>query len=485
VDELELQSTYSGKQEEALQRELKQSAPAEEPAIEDAESGISSKLDIGKKQKARLRKEQSLAPAQLTLGRAAEDAGVPQAIELFDNEVGSFQISLLESGHFVLYRYVWREQQGERLIQGAVLDQKTLLQGLVEEAFRESPLANMSQLIVAFQGNILQVFAPTGSQPFYGDTSSRYGGGSLKGERLFNMQLSSPFDPFQLVFSIDHLPSGQGAAVVRWSALVLMLVLMTGAFLVYRLGLRQMQLANQQQDFVSAVSHELKTPLTSIRMYGEILKQGWATEEQKQQYYDYIFNESERLSRLISNVLQMARMSRNDLALDIRPHTVNELMDLTRSSIGAFVDAAGYSLSLECPAELEKAIVDVDGDGFCQVVINLVDNAIKFSGNAEQRKIDISVHGGTSAGKGAELFFSIRDYGEGIDKDQMKKIFQLFYRSENELTRETTGTGIGLALVSQLVTAMNGRVDVVNASPGAEFRVILACEHQPDNGEAI
>jgi len=99
-------------------------------------------------------------------------------------------------------------------------------------------------------------------------------------------------------------------------------------------------------------------------------------------------------------------------------------------------------------------------------MINLVDNAIKFSSNSEQKQVDL----GCRIQQG-RLQISVRDYGPGIAKDQMKKIFKLFYRSENELTRETVGTGIGLSLVQQLASAMQGEVDVVNCDPGVEFRV--------------
>ncbi len=85
--------------------------------------------------------------------------------------------------------------------------------------------------------------------------------------------------------------------------------------LMYRLGLQQLTLARQQRDFVSAVSHELKTPLTSIRMYGEMLSEGLAPEDRKPEYYRFIFDESERLSRLIDNVLQLARLERRELPL--------------------------------------------------------------------------------------------------------------------------------------------------------------------------
>jgi signal transduction histidine kinase len=96
-----------------------------------------------------------------------------------------------------------------------------------------------------------------------------------------------------------------------------------------------------------------------------------------------------------------------------------------------------------------------------------VDNALKFSAKAEKKVIDIRCRQISDG----SVQFSVRDYGPGVPRDQMKKIFKLFYRSENELTRETVGTGIGLALVRQLAQTMQGRVDVVNREPGVEFKV--------------
>jgi signal transduction histidine kinase len=102
-------------------------------------------------------------------------------------------------------------------------------------------------------------------------------------------------------------------------------------------------------------------------------------------------------------------------------------------------------------------------------MINLVDNAIKFSAKADKKVIELSCQRLSNGG----IQFKVRDFGLGIAKDQMKKIFKLFYRSENELTRETVGTGIGLALAHQMTMNMNGKIDVINAKPGAEFRIIF------------
>jgi two-component system phosphate regulon sensor histidine kinase PhoR len=109
------------------------------------------------------------------------------------------------------------------------------------------------------------------------------------------------------------------------------------------------------------------------------------------------------------------------------------------------------------------------------VFINLVDNAIKFARDAERRDIVLTVKP-----DGADrVRFSVRDFGPGLPPAEMKRLFRLFYRPDNELTRATAGTGIGLALVQQLVTAMSGSVDVRNCEPGAEFRITLPVAAEP------
>jgi signal transduction histidine kinase len=263
------------------------------------------------------------------------------------------------------------------------------------------------------------------------------------------------------------MPQGPGAGVLGWVTLVLAIVFVGGFMTLYRLGLSQINLARQQQDFVSAVSHELKTPLTSIRMYGEMLKEGWADDDKRQSYYEFIHDEAERLTRLISNVLQLARITRNEPQFDLQSVKVGDLMSQVESKIGSQVKRAGFALRIERDTRADSERIKVDQDCFTQIIINLVDNAIKFSKDAENKCIEIA----GSLSSGNNVIFTIRDFGPGIPKDQMKKIFALFYRSESELTRETVGTGIGLAIVHQLMIAMNGKVDVINRDPGAEFRL--------------
>jgi len=299
----------------------------------------------------------------------------------------------------------------------------------------------------------------------------------LDGALLYRSRLSAPLDSLELIFSIKRLPPGPGASILGWVTLVIAIVFVGGFLVLYRMGVSQINLARQQQDFVSAVSHELKSPLTSIRMYGEMLKEGWADEGKRQSYYEFIHDESERLSRLISNVLQLAKITRNEPQFDLKPTKVAELMSNTESKIASQIKRAGFELRIKTFNDADQATINIDEDCFTQIIINLVDNAIKFSRDAENKAIDVS---SKLSGDGRVLF-SVRDYGPGIPKDQMKKIFELFYRSESELTRETVGTGIGLAIVHQLTLAMSGNVDMINAEPGAEFRISFSAARPPES----
>ncbi len=419
-----------------------------------------------------VRKEQS---ALLEKKAAVADASnVPTAplladavIRIFESKIDSLDFALLDSGHFVLFRNVWRDS--ERYVQGALIDPESFIGAVIEEEFRRTALAAASDLVVAYGGDVLAALTGQSSRGYLSRADE------LRGTLLFKTRLSTPLDDMELIFSITGLPVGPGGSIVFWVAVILVVVLSVGSYLMYRMGAAQIDLGRQQQDFISAVSHELKTPLTSIRMYGEMLQEGWADEDKKASYYKYISEESERLSRLISNVLQLTRLNRNDLRLELKRVGVSELMDSVRSKISSHVRSAGFDLNVNIEAAAGTAVIRVDPDAFVQIIINLVDNALKFSAAAVKKCVDIDC----IRLRDGSVRFRVRDYGPGVPRDKMKKIFQLFYRSEDELTRDTIGTGIGLALVDQLAHAMGGRVDVVNKDPGAEFSMAFPAVPAP------
>lgn len=444
VSDLDLASPFSGKRDERV----------ESPGVPQQAKNVRA-----------TRKEQSMLPETAGLATAAPEEGIseplPLRIHTFESEIDPLEFNLLDSGHFVLFRKVWRER--ERFIQGTLLDSNSFLEDAIIAPMRNSVTADMSDLIVAWKNDIIHTgFATESANLSYSALES-------PAALLYRYRLSSPLDGLELIFRVRQLPPGPGARVLGWSTLVLAVVFCVAFLALYRLGSSQIELARQQQDFVSAVSHELKTPLTSIRMYGEMLKEGWAEADKRQQYYEYIHDESERLTRLISNVLQLASITRNAPSLDIQAASIGQLTRDIEAKVSNQVQRSGFSLRLECKEAIEQVEVAVDTDCFMQIIINLVDNAIKFSRNASLKAIEIS----SRVTSDNTVTFSVRDYGPGIPRDQMKKIFRLFYRSESELTRETVGTGIGLAIVHQLTLAMGGKTDVINRDPGAEFSVTL------------
>ncbi len=379
-------------------------------------------------------------------------------LRLFENEIAPIDISILKSGHLLFYRKVWQQEQ--RYIQGIIFDQEKLISYYIDDEFLSTSLSKMSNLAIAWRGEVQHVFSGSFKQNYAPSLSS------LTGTLLHRGQLSSPFDDWELLYSVNSLPIGKSGQVIGWSAIVFLSMLSIGCWLFYRILMKQMMLSLQQQDFVSSVSHELKTPLTSIRMYGEMLVQGWVSDTKKVEYYQFIFQESERLSRLIDNVLQLARLTRNEFPVNLKYHSTSQLLDTIRSTISSQIDRAGFTLVLSDNCNSNTRIF-VDEDLFLQIIINLVDNALKFSNQQALKKIVIDILQTTHG----NVIVSVRDYGPGIEKGQLKKIFTLFYRSENELTRETTGTGIGLSLVHQLVQTMDANIDVVNQNPGVEFRI--------------
>jgi signal transduction histidine kinase len=386
--------------------------------------------------------EQSSAPEPTT-----------QRITMFESEVDPHQFAQLGTGHLLMFRNVWRD--GERLVQGAVIDSPRFIEEAVANVFAGVALSATTSLQVRYRDAELAILPGVRAD-------------ANAGRPLYTARLSPPLADLELAYLAGTLPLGPGRSLLVWVSVVLAAVLLGGFFVMYRFGMRQITLRAQQQDFVSAVSHELKTPLTSIRMYGEMLQAGWAGEDKKRTYYAYIAEESERLSRLIENVLALARMNRGDARLELVSATVGDLLDMVRSKVATALERAGFTLAVTVPDDLRAATLRVDRDAFAQIFINLVDNALKFAVRAERKEIAITVRS-----EARSVLFCVRDYGPGVPRGKMKKLFELFYRPEDELTRTTTGTGIGLGLVKQLATAMHASVDVRNCEPGAEFRLLL------------
>lgn len=377
-------------------------------------------------------------------------------VRFFDSEIDPMTVAVLDEQYLVLFRNVWRD--GERFIQGALIQRDLLIESIIAKVWRRSPLASHSGVRILWN-----------HKPLYAEGTRPGSGISSPSEILFRSRLSAPFAPLELLYTAGELPQARSATYLIWVAASFLLVLAVGCIAIMRFIRSQNRLVEQQSNFVSAVSHELKTPLTSIRMYSEMLSAGWTDENRKQHYYRLIHDESERLSRLINNVLQLARAEREQLSIQTDAVSVAQVLERAEEKLRAQVSASGFEFECKHDKEAPETHISVDEDAVQQILINLVDNAIKFTpAGAAQRIVLSSERIGTR-----EVAIRVRDYGKGIPPEQMRRIFDLFYRAETELTRETTGTGIGLALVQQLAQAMGARIDVANCEPGSEFTLIV------------
>ncbi|AQQ72141.1 Alkaline phosphatase synthesis sensor protein PhoR [Limihaloglobus sulfuriphilus] len=273
------------------------------------------------------------------------------------------------------------------------------------------------------------------------------------------------------LFETDPLRLGrQVSQMKRWYAGIIAVVMLAvgyAMFSVWKNMHAQLQLAKKKDDFISAVSHELRTPLTSIRMYSEMLENGWVSSPQKtKDYYRNMRTESERLSRLVDNVLDFSRIQKGRKEYAFAAGNINDCVGAAVNTIRPYAVENGFELRFE-PGEIDET--KFDSDAVTQILVNLIDNAIKYARNADDKTIIIR-----TLPKGGSVFIEVEDRGPGIPHSRRKKIFEEFYRLEDESTRETTGSGLGLALVRKFAQAHGGFVDFQNIKPtGVVFRVCL------------
>lgn len=290
-----------------------------------------------------------------------------------------------------------------------------------------------------------------------------------------------PFNGYSLTLSTDSLPMTPAMIYSSIFIVILIVAILSACYGFYRLGIKQLALGEQRLNFVSSVSHELKTPLTSIRMYSQMLKERTViSEEHQKKYFDFIYGESERLTRLINNILQLSTLSQQQQNVQPEYTPLTLLVDIIRSKTSSIIDKYNFQQNIILDVtNAESSLVLVEQDAFAQVVINITDNAIKFFdleqiNDSTRQKIDFIFR---SHPKNKHLILlEIRDYGEGITQEQQNKIFELFYRGGNELTRTTQGTGIGLALVKDLVSVQQGEIKVVRKAPGLALQLSFKCK---------
>ena len=242
------------------------------------------------------------------------------------------------------------------------------------------------------------------------------------------------------------------------------LVVIAGLVVVLVAAARERKLSNLKSDFVANVSHELKTPLSLVRMFGELLNSGRVDSESKrQQYLDIIVSESERLGALIENVLDFAKVERGKAAYDFAAHDVGEVV--WRAVEACRVRAAREDVNLEFEAATVLPITAVDERAIEVAVINLVDNALKYAAEGKYIRVTVTL-------EGAKIMIRVVDRGPGIRAEERKRIFDRFVRSRYASSRQIRGSGIGLALVQHIASAHGGSAWVEDAQPEGSMFVL-------------
>jgi len=247
---------------------------------------------------------------------------------------------------------------------------------------------------------------------------------------------------------------------------VLVTLLGFGGYITLRTVRAELAVAQMKSDFVSTVSHEFRSPLASINQLGEMLRDGIVGDDsRRQEYYGMIVTESQRLRRLVENVLDFARME--DGRKQYRFEAVDSAGWLREvaDDFQAQVAPRGFAVETDIPSDLPPIVVD--RENLATAVKNLLDNAVKYSPESRTVRLEAQANGDG-------ISIAVRDRGIGIGEEDRPRIFDKFYRGAGELSREVKGVGLGLTLVHQIVSAHGGTIDVESRQgEGSTFTIRL------------
>ena len=264
-----------------------------------------------------------------------------------------------------------------------------------------------------------------------------------------------------------------GQTWVRRSFLILgflSLMIIGGLVLTKHMVSKEMAVARLKSDFVSNVSHELRTPLALIRLYAETLELGRiTTQEKRQQYYRIVRKESERLTALINNILDFSRIEAGRKEYEFRETDIADLVRNTLDSYRYQIEQQGFAFEESIAPDLPA--VRVDREAIARALVNLVNNALKYSTHKKFLAVKLYRENGV-------VKLEVADHGIGIARRDQSKIFEKFYRSGDPLVHNTKGSGLGLSLVRHITEAHGGEIEV-ESTPGTGSTFILSLPLAP------
>lgn len=323
-------------------------------------------------------------------------------------------------------------------------------------------------------GRVLASVLGSGDEVIYGQTLPLLSPGRYRYDRRFESTVyqwrlvMAPLDSSRLRAGAER----RQLADVSLIGLMLGVIIVGSAFLVYAISSEQ-RVSALKSDFIGNVSHELKTPLSLIRMFAELLMLGKVkTPEKGREYAAIITRESERLSRLIDNVLDFSRIERGKAAYEMKPGDLGEVIERALDFYRYRLERDGRSLEVDVAPDLPLTLLDENA--MTLLLLNLVDNAVKYGGTGP---ITVRLSKGA---RGDELTLQVIDRGLGIAEEEQRKIFERFYRTRAVRNTSIRGSGIGLALVKHIAESHGGRATVVSVpGEGSMFTVTLPVRVPP------
>jgi signal transduction histidine kinase len=290
-----------------------------------------------------------------------------------------------------------------------------------------------------------------------------------EGEPFITEFIGGPFVGWkgQLYFTSDDVfakAAEKRITVYVWSGILVVVLILTMGGFAGRWISNQIKLNKLKNDFIATVSHELKTPLASIRVLVDTLLEGNVKDqEQVTDYLQLTSKENTRLSRLIDNFLTFSRMERNKHAFDIRESNPSTIAQDAVDAVKQQHTSEKCQFEMQAGDDLPSVLAD--HDAMVMVLVNLLDNACKYSG--DDKKIKLNVFSEEQC-----ICFSVKDKGIGIPRRALKKIFSRFYQVDRSLTRTAEGCGLGLSIVKFIVDAHEGKIDVESVTgKGSIFTV--------------
>lgn len=350
-----------------------------------------------------------------------------------------------------LHLMVWyRPRFGSVVFGGQIMQQKLIdsIQPLLDSPdLKKSPNANAAYCLAILDDHGKPVLLSR--QGFTADWKHPFVASEI-GEALPHWEAALYLlDPGQINRSASTLRLALALIVA-----VLMAAILLGGWLMAADVRRQMRLAQQKTDFVSNVSHELKTPLTSIRMFADMLAEGRVNDRDRQRNYLQIISaESARLTRLINNVLDFARMERGAPVGERRPCDLVDIVQEVVNTCRPHLEAVSIPLSLEIDAQ--ELPLTADRDALAQIMLNLISNAEKYGGKEILVRVRVEKNGASDAGFAR---VDVLDRGPGIPAKKQETIFQPFQRLDDSLASGITGSGLGLTLARRMARAHGGDV---------------------------